>query len=193
MLHTIIPLLLVTCVTFGLIPHGIGAPVVGKAPQGVEDSFLPDGDGVRIEAWIKDLQIPWSLVFLSDRKAVVSERPGRIRLIRDGRLMQDPYAVLNVHNKGEGGLMGLAPHPLFPEKPYLYAMHTYQQGGRLYNRVVRLKDGGDHGVLDEVIIDRIPGGRFHNGGRIAFGPDGLLYVATGETFKAELAQELASN
>ena len=170
----------------------ISAPRVGKAPQGVEDRFLPEGDGIKVEARIQHLEIPWSLVFLPDGRALVSERPGRIRLIKDGRLQGDPYAKLEVAHGGEGGLMGLALHPEFPAKPYLYAMHTYQKNGNLYNRVVRLKDLGDKGILDRVIIDDIPGGRFHDGGRIAFGPDGLLYITTGETFKAELAQDLRS-
>ncbi len=170
----------------------ISAPRVGKAPQGVEDRFFPEGDGIKVESWIQHLEIPWSLVFLPDGRALVSERPGRIRFIKDGKLREDPYAELEVAHGGEGGLMGLALHPEFPAKPYLYAMHTYQKNGNLYNRVVRLKDQGDKGVLDRVIIDGIPGGRFHNGGRIAFGPDGLLYITAGETFKSELAQDLHS-
>lgn len=184
----IISLLLATSVPVLVI----SAPRVGKAPQGVEDRFLPEGDGIKVEAWIQHLEIPWSLVFLPDGRALVSERPGRIRLIRDGKLRGNPYAELEVAHEGEGGLMGLALHPEFLAKPYLFAMHTYQQNGSLYNRVVRLRDLGDKGILDRVIIDHIPGGRFHDGGRIAFGPDGLLYLATGETFKAELAQDLRS-
>jgi quinoprotein glucose dehydrogenase len=71
-------------------------------------------------------------------------------------------------------------------------MHTYRKGDTILNRVIRLKDNGDTGIFDKVIIDNIPGGRFHNGGRIAFGVDGMLYITTGETFKAELAQDLDS-
>jgi quinoprotein glucose dehydrogenase len=168
------------------------APIVGNAPQGVEDKFLQDGEGIRVDAWIEDLEIPWSLVFLPEGKALVSERPGRIRLIRDGKLQEGSYAVLGVAHEGEGGLMGLALHPEFPKKPYVYAMHTYRKDRNLYNRVVRLKDDGHRGIFDRVIIDSIPGGRNHNGGRICFGPGGLLYITAGETFKGELAQDLQS-
>jgi len=52
-------------------------------------------------------------------------------------------------HEGEGGLMGLALHPEFPGKPYLYAMHTYRREGNLFNRVVRLRDLGEQGVFDK--------------------------------------------
>jgi glucose/arabinose dehydrogenase len=168
------------------------APVVGDAPQKVEDKFLPDGNAVRTEVWIDDLEIPWSLVFLPDRRALVSERPGRIRLIKNGKIEKEPYATLDVNHEGEGGLMGLCLHPDFPTNRSLYAMHTYRQEGRIYNRVIRLKDHGEKGILEKVIVDQIPGGKNHNGGRIAFGPDRLLYITAGETFRAELAQERKS-
>jgi quinoprotein glucose dehydrogenase len=183
-------------ITFLLIllfpKSGFCFPTVGGTPQEVKDVFLQDGDRVKVEPWIDNLEIPWSLIFLPDGRALVSERPGRIRLIKDGKLQAAPYAKLDVHHSGEGGLMGLALHPEFPKKPFIYAMHTYKKGGDIYNRVIRLKDNGDKGTFDKVIIDRIPGARVHNGGRIAFGPDGMLYITAGETFKSGLAQDLNS-
>ncbi len=172
--------------------EGLCFPVVGKSPQDVKDIYLPDGDGIRVETWIENLDIPWSLIFLPDGRALVSERPGRIRLIKDGKIMREPYAAVEAHHSGEGGLMGLAVHYAFPQKPFIYAMHTYKKDGALYNRIIRLKDNGDKGIFDRVIIDKIPAGRFHNGGRIAFGPDGMLYITAGETFNADLAQDLNS-
>jgi quinoprotein glucose dehydrogenase len=171
-------------------PPAFSRPVVGEAPQKVKDRFVADGVGVRVEVWIENLEIPWSLVFLRAGRALVSERPGRIRLIKDGKLLSQPYAEVEVASSGEGGLMGLALHPEFSSKPYVYAMHTYRKEGQFFNRVVRFRDAENKGIFDKVIIDRIPGGRLHNGGRIAFGPDGLLYIATGETFIGELAQDI---
>ncbi len=184
----------------------LAQPVVGPRPQTVEDVFLPEPSGVRVVPWVQGLEVPWSLVFLPDGRALVSERPGRIRLIRDGRLSARPYAVfeasqggegllgfvLRLFAKGEGGLMGLAVHPGFPDPPYVYAMQTYRGPQGVTNRVVRLVDEGESGRFDRVIIDGIPGGLFHNGGRIAFGPDGMLYVTTGEIFEAELAADPGS-
>lgn len=166
-------------------------PIAIQSKEPVELS-LSGGDNVKVEQWIEGLEIPWSLVFLPDKRALISERPGRIRLIKDGMLQKEPYATIEVAHIGEGGLMGLAFHPDFPKKPYIYAMHTYRKGNTLFNRVIRLKDLGNSGVFDRVIIDNIPGARFHNGGRIAFGPDGMLYITIGEIYEADLAQNLNS-
>ncbi len=184
----------VSCAAFFLFfsRPAVSRPVVGETPQKMKDRFVADGVGVRVEVWIEKLEIPWSLVFLRGGRALVSERPGRIRLVKDGKLLSQPYAEVEVAYNGEGGLMGLALHPEFSIKPYVYAMHTYRKEGKLFNRVVRFRDTGDRGIFDSVIIDRIPGGRLHDGGRIAFGPDGMLYITTGETFRRELAQDLQS-
>lgn len=184
----------------------LAQPKVGPAPQTVGDEYLADPPGVRVDPWVQGLEAPWSLVFLPDGRALVSERPGRIRLIRDGRLESEPYAkvtiseglagvfdiIVRVVVGGEGGLMGLASHPDFPDSPFVYAMHTYESEQGPRNRVVRYVDRGNRGEFDRVIFDNIPGGLNHNGGRIGFGPDGMLYVTAGETFHAEFAPDLES-
>ncbi|MHB8111010.1 MAG: PQQ-dependent sugar dehydrogenase [Syntrophorhabdaceae bacterium] len=142
-----------------------------------------------VKPWIGGLEVPWSLIFLPDGRALVSERPGRIRLIKNGSLVPQPYARLDVANQGEGGLMGLALHPGFPREPYVYAMYTYTKKGKLYNKVVRIKDEGDKGTSEKIIVDDILGARNHDGGRIAFGPDSMLYIATGEIFEGDRAQD----
>jgi quinoprotein glucose dehydrogenase len=114
--------------------------IVGIATQQGEELILPEGDMVRVDVWIKNLDIPWSLIFLPDGRALVSERPGSIRLITNGKLRVKPYALVDVSSRGEGGLMGLALHPAFPKKPYVYAMHTYRNSTGLFNRVIRLRD-----------------------------------------------------
>ena len=187
---------LVLCVSISLfiVPTSgaVSAPSAVTKLDLIEETFLPEGDNVRVEVWVDSLNIPWSLIFLPDGRALISERPGHIRLIKDRVLHEKPYAEPETVHYGEGGLMGLTLHPEFPREPYIYAMYTYRKKGELYNRVVRLQDLGERGVLDRVVIDEIPGGRYHNGGRIAFGPDGMLYVTTGETFNAQLAQNLNS-
>ena len=195
-------LILTTLISFGVAAQ----PTVGPAPQAVPEVYLADPPGVRVEPWVQGLEAPWSLVFLPDGRALVSERPGRIRLIRDGRLEGAPYAevktskgiagvfdiIIRVVVGGEGGLMGLALHPDFARNPFVYAMHTYESENGPRNRVVRYIDRGTSGEFERVIIDGIPGGLNHNGGRIGFGPDGMLYITAGETFHAEFAPDMES-
>lgn len=162
------------------------------AADDFSERMVPEPPGIKVERWVENLEIPWSLVFLPNNRALVSERPGRIRLIENGILREEPYAILEVTHIGEGGLMGLALHPNYPEEPYLYAMHTIQGAKGLVNRIILLRDQGNRAVFERVIFDNIPGGRNHNGGRTAFGPDGMLYVTTGETNQGDLAQNLDS-
>jgi glucose/arabinose dehydrogenase len=167
-----------------------GTPTVGKTPQNAADVYVPDPHDVTVTTYAENLEVPWEMVFLPNGRALVTERPGRIRIITDGKLREAPYATIRVADIGEGGLMGLALHPDYPARPYLYVMYTRRDGIRLYNRVERLKDTGSTAVPDRVIVDRIPGARYHNGGRIAFGPDRMLYVCTGDARKPERAQDL---
>lgn len=152
---------------------------------------LAQGQGLRAEEVVGGLEVPWALAFLPDGGFLVSERPGRIRLVRGGRASL--YAELSVYARGESGLLGIALHPRFPQEPYLYAYRTVEEGG-LRNQVVRLRHQGERGVLERVVLDGIPARAhgLHSGGRIAFGPDGMLYVTTGEVYERELAQDLTS-
>lgn len=184
--RAVIPVLLTAAL--GLPAPGCTAER-GPRPQAVADAYVPDPEGVTVTTWVSGLEIPWGLAFLPGGDALVTERPGRIRLIRDGELRERPYAELDALHTGEAGLMGIALHPGFPEPPYVYVMHTYRGEGGVANRVVRLRHAGDRGEFDRVILDGIPGGRYHDGGRLAFGPDGLLYVTAGETFTRSLAQK----
>lgn len=107
------------------------APARGTAPQSARDQYVPQPPGVSVATWVSGLDIPWSLVFLPDGRALVSERHGQIRLIgANAQLAPRPYATLRVAARGEGALMGLALHPQFPQQPYVYVMLTRQEGER---------------------------------------------------------------
>jgi len=165
---------------------------VGEFPQEVEDNFVLEPEAIDIEIWQQNLNVPWELVFLPEsNRALVTERSGRVVEIIDGKLQPESYLKLDIVSRGEGGLMGMAHHPDFPENPYIYLMYTYTStAGDQYNRVSRFKDQNNQAGEEEIIIDQIPAGNYHDGGRIAFGPDGMLFVTTGDTFNREIAQDL---
>lgn len=152
---------------------------------------LPAVPAVPVTVVARGLEVPWGIAFAPDGRAFVTERPGRIRLLRAGRLEPDPVATLPVAHAGEGGLLGVALHPQFPRHPYVYVYYTYAAQG-LRNRIERLREQGGRLVRDRVILDGIPGARIHDGGRIAFGPDGMLYVGTGDAAERQLAQNPSS-
>ena len=95
-------------------------------------------------------------------------------------------------SQGEGGLMGIALDPNYSQNHYMYVMHSYGEGNQIYNRVVRLVENNNRASIDQVLLDKIPGGRIHNGGRIKIGPDQKLYITTGDAGNSALAQDPTS-
>ena len=88
--------------------------------------------------------------------------------------------------------MGMALHPDFEGHPYVYVMYSYSEDGRQQARIQRLKHLGTHATLDEVVLDGLSALRYHIGGRIAFGPDGMLYIGTGDVERPPVSQDLQS-
>ncbi|HEU4946678.1 MAG TPA: PQQ-dependent sugar dehydrogenase [Kribbella sp.] len=122
------------------------------------------------------IEVPWGLAFLPDRSALVSERDsGRIKRIVGNRVTE-VGTVPDVDPSSEGGLLGLAVDPQFSTRPYLYAY--YSTGSD--NRIARLTWRNNRIEDPQVILDGIPMAAVHNGGRLRFGPDGFLYVGTGD-------------
>jgi glucose/arabinose dehydrogenase len=142
---------------------------------------------LQVTIYARGLEIPWAIAFAPDGRAFVTERPGRVRVIRDGRLDPNPVAVLPVAHVGEGGLLGLALDPEFPRRPFIYVYYTFEANG-LRNRVERLREQDGRLLRDRVLLDGIPGAFVHDGGRITFGPDGMLYIGTGDARQPGLAQ-----
>ncbi len=159
---------------------------------GKVDPLGDTADAPRVAVLAQDLQIPWSLVFLPDRSILLTERPGRVRLISvDGKLKSEPVATIDeVRHVGEGGLLGIEIHPRFSENKFVYVYYTYAGGeAKTLNRVVRYKYENERFSDRVVIVDAIPGAPNHNGGRIKFGPDGFLYVTTGDAQEPSFAQD----
>jgi aldose sugar dehydrogenase len=139
----------------------------------------------------QNLEVPWSIDIAKDSRIFFTEREGRIRIIDfQGKLIDEPAASIRVEQTGKGGLLGLALHPNFTENHLLYVYHTYTNKSKLYNKVLMLTEKENKIIESKVIIDSIPGAQFHNGGSIKFGPDGKLYISTGDATIPKLAQNV---
>lgn len=161
---------------------GVGAE--GSTGAGLLDLGQPEDIAT-------DFDVPWGIDFLPDGSALVAQRDSAdvARVAPDGTT-EEAGTVEGVSHGGEGGLLGLAVDPGFPEEPYAYAYFTTDSD----NRVSRIEYDPDANSLGdaEVILDGIPAANTHNGGRIAFGPDDELYVATGDAEVPEDAQDTDS-
>lgn len=144
--------------------------------------------GVTVVA--QGLEVPWSIAFAPDGRMLVAERPGRVRVIENGRLRETPLLSLtNVVATGEAGLMGLTLHPDFATNHFVYLCYAT---GDMNDVVVRYREDGKSLVEPRTILENIPAARFHAGCRLKFGPDRKLYITTGDATDRRIAQELHS-
>jgi glucose/arabinose dehydrogenase len=151
------------------------------------DAWGPDGKvPLRAEEVSRGLEVPWSFAFLPGGDVLVSERPGRVRLLHGGKLEGEPVLTVKTGESSEGGLLGIAVDPRDESRLFLYLTAP---GPR--NELQRWTLSKDHrsAKLQDVIIPRIEASRFHDGGRIRFGPDGALYVGTGDARQPERSQD----
>jgi glucose/arabinose dehydrogenase len=145
---------------------------------------------MRVQTVATGLEVPWEIAFLPDGRALVTERPGRVRLLdAQQRLQEEPVAEVDVEALGEGGLMGLALDPQFDANRFVYLYFTTAEGMKLE----RWRFGSDDRLVREAtLLSDIEAGPIHDSGRIAFGPDELLYVATGDAGDESLPQDDSS-
>lgn len=150
---------------------------------------LPAKAASRVEPVAEGLEFPTNLAFTPDGRILFTEKDtGRIRVIRNGRLLERPFASLDVVGGEERGLLGIAVHPEFDGQPWVYVYFSDASDGR--NRLVRLAAEGDVAGKREVLLDLLPSvSGYHNGGDLAFGADGSLFIATGEAHEPARAQD----
>jgi len=146
----------------------------------------------KVEKVVGGLQIPWSIVWAPDGRMIFTERVGRVRVFENGGLKPQPlFVVPDVEPTGESGLMSVVLHPQFATNHLLYLSYAYG-GASIRVRVVRYREAPEGFVDRKVILDDIPAAQFHAGCRLRFGPDGKLYITTGDATQRELAQRLDS-
>ncbi|MDP3985665.1 MAG: PQQ-dependent sugar dehydrogenase, partial [bacterium] len=160
----------------------------GFEPKSVHQVNAVDFNAYASAIVAQNLFVPWDVVFLPEGDLLVTERSGTLRRIGSHSAA---ISIPAVAHTGEGGLMGIALHPNFKENKFVYLYYTSNADGTK-NRIARFRLEGDALVEDRVIIDNIPAAIYHDGGQIAFGPDGLLYATTGDANTPNLAQDLNS-
>ncbi|MGL4106752.1 PQQ-dependent sugar dehydrogenase [Clostridium sp. LP20] len=147
-----------------------------------------------IEIISENLTVPWALDISDEGKIYFTERSGSIRVIENGLLNPKPLITFKFPfvSENEGGLMGLALDPKFSQTHYIYLMHSFRENNILYNKVVRLIEKNNMATIDKILLDKIPGSQFHNGGRIKIGPDKKLYITTGDAENPSLSQDIST-
>lgn len=167
------------------------SPPPPKTQNETVTTQMPTEDSPQTTVVAQNLDTPWAIAFLPDKSILVTERQGQVRFINSTEgLDTTPVATIaSVREIGEGGLLGITLHPDFSSNNFVYFYYTYSSSGNnTLNRVVRMKYQNKKLTNEEIIVDRIPGASNHNGGRIKFGPDNFLYIATGDAQEPSLAQ-----
>lgn len=164
-----------------------------NGPPGDQIIETPSGDlKFRVETVASGLEVPWAFAWLPNGDMLVTERPGRVRIVEQGKLRTDPvFVVPDVEPTGESGLMDVTLHPDFATNNFVYLAYSYNKDGKQV-KVVRYvyKDGKF--TENKTIVDHVPGTPLHSGMRCRFGPDKKLYVTTGDSTDWNLAQKTDS-
>lgn len=144
----------------------------------------------RVETVATGLEVPWGFAFLPNGNLLFTERPGRVRIIDSGKLRAEPvYRVPDVEPSSESGLMDISIHPNFSSNNYVYLAYAYNKDGKR-DKVVRYKFANNALVEPKIIIEDIPAAPNHAGMRARFGPDGKLYITTGDATDRRIAQQM---
>ncbi len=170
-----------------------GTPITPTPPAQTEVFTTQDGVRFVVETPVTALDVPWSMAMASDGRVFVTERAGHVRILNLSTLTSELALTLDgVFTQGEAGLLGVALDPGFAASRFVYLYYTAATAVGPVNRLVRYREVSSRLTEQVVLLDNVPAAQIHDGGRLRFGPDGLLYITTGDASNPSLAQDLAS-
>jgi aldose sugar dehydrogenase len=147
-------------------------------PPPIPPPHFQESGNEAVQILATNLEQPWA-IDLADDRIFITEKSGNIRVVQSDLLLEEPLATLRTADIFDGGLLGLTTHPDFKNNHFLYVYFTYEEDGNLWNKILKITEN-DNKINDAtIILDKIPGSRFSNGGVLKFGPDNKLYAATG--------------
>lgn len=153
--------------------------------EGTLDNIVP-------EIVVENLTIPWTIEKLDD-VFYLTERTGGIVKVVDGQAIRQKVDFeKNLSTASEAGLLGFVLAPDFRQSNLAFAYYTYNDNSGQFNRIVTLHLNGDTWTEEKILIDKIPSGSVHHGGRLEIGPDGKLYATSGDALESSIAQDVNS-
>ncbi|UOQ87438.1 sorbosone dehydrogenase family protein [Gracilibacillus salinarum] len=157
-----------------------------------ENASSNNQENKEVEVVAENLDVPWSIEKSQDT-FYLTERPGNIVKIENGEVERQSVELKKeIATAAEAGLLGFVLDPDFSETNLAYAYYTYQDSAGQFNRIVTLRLQDNTWIEEDLLLDKIPSGSYHHGGRLKIGPDGKLYATAGDASQEDIAQDQES-
>lgn len=183
-------------VSFRGIASGLlAAAVIGAGAEAVAETVESERHSFQIVTVAENLEHPWGMAFLPDGAMLVTERPGRLNIVREGEAPRPVSGVPEVVESGQGGMLDVALHPDFAQNQFIYLSYSGAGNGGAGTEVVRGRLEGDRltGLEKIFAVEAKSGGGRHFGSRLQFGADGYLYITSGDRGEPDRAQDLSDH